>query len=132
MNEQAFESLHHHLTSIIIGSCFDIVNDLGNGFLEAVYKNALFYTLKSKQIEIEIEKSFEIYYHKQKVGHYKADIVVDQKVLVELKCCKCLLPEHQAQVINYLKASHIPIGLLINFGSKQLQYKRLMHLNLIK
>ena len=75
----------------------------------------------------ETEKSFEVYFKKQKVGLYKADIVVENLVVVELKCCKSLLPEHQAQVINYLAASSLPVGLLVNFNNKQLDYKRLHH-----
>ena len=67
-------------------------------------------------------KSFEVYFKRQKVGLYKADIVVENLVVVELKCCKSLLPEHQAQVINYLAASNLPVGLLVNFNNKQLDF----------
>ena len=86
-----------------------------------------FFALREKGLFVETEKSFEIYFRKRKVGLYKADIVVENLVVVELKCCKSLLPEHQAQVINYLAASNLPVGLLVNFNNKRLDYKRLHH-----
>ena len=95
------------------------MNELGIGFLESVYKNALFVALREKGLFVETEKSFEVYFKKQKVGFYKADIVVENLLVVEFKCCKSLLPEHQALVINYLAASHLPLGLLVNFNSKK-------------
>jgi GxxExxY protein len=118
---------HHQLSSVIIGSCFEVMNELGIGFLESVYKNALYFSLKEKGLLVETEKSFEVYFKRQEVGLYKADIVVDNLIIVELKCCKSLLPEQQAQVINYLSASNLPVGLLVNFNNKQLEYKRLHH-----
>jgi len=68
---------------------------------------------------------FEIFFRGQKVGYYYADVLAEDKVIIELKCCKCLLPEHKAQVINYLKAAKLSVGLLVNFGQHQLEYKRL-------
>ena len=118
---------HSQLSSAILRSCFEVMNELGIGFLESVYKNALFFSLREKELFVETEKSFEVYFKRQKVGLYKADIVVENLVVVELKCCKSLLPEHQAQVINYLAASNLPVGLLVNFNNKQLDYKRLHH-----
>lgn len=117
----------YELTASILQCCFDEINELGTGFLEAVYKNALFIALRDKGLTVKAEQSFEIYFREQKIGFYKADIVVEDSVIIELKCCKCLLPEHQAQIINYLKAARIPVGLLVNFGSKKLEYKRLHH-----
>ena len=118
---------HSQLTSSILGSCFDVMNELGAGFLESVYKNALYIALREKKLDVRTEQPFEIYFKKQKIGFYKADIVVENLIIVELKCCKCLLPEHQAQVINYLAASGLPVGLIVNFNSLQLDYKRLHH-----
>ncbi len=118
---------HSQLSSTILESCFNVMNELGIGFLESVYKNALFFALREKGLLVETEKLFEVYFKRQKVGYYKADIVVENLIVVELKCCKNLLPEHQAQVINYLVASNLPVGLLVNFNSKQLDYKRLHH-----
>jgi len=118
---------HSELTSLILKCCFEVVNELGAGFLESVYKNALFLALQQKEILIEVEKPFEVYFRGQKIGFYKADLIAQGTVIIELKCCKCLLPEHQAQVINYLKAANVPVGLLVNFGHRNLEYKRLHH-----
>ena len=118
---------YSQLSSVILGSCFEVINELGIGFLESVYKNALFFALKEKGLFVETEKSFEVHFKSQKVGLYKADVVVENLIIVEIKCCKSLLPEHQAHVINYLAASHLPVGLLVNFNNKQLEYKRLHH-----
>ena len=112
------------LTGSILNCCFDIINELGCGFLEAVYKNALLLALQQKGLSVQVEKVFEVYFRQQKVGRYIADLVVENTIVVELKCCKCLLPEHQAQTINYLTASKLPVGLLVNFGHKDLEYKR--------
>src|SRR5262245_39383490 len=97
---------HSQLSSSILRSCFEVMNELGIGFLESVYKNALFFALRDKGLLVESEKSFEVYFKRQKVGLYKADIVVENLVVIELKCCKSLLPEHQAQLINFLVASN--------------------------
>lgn len=119
--------VHFDLTSEILDCCFDIMNEIGAGFLESVYKNALVIALKEKGMLIEIEPSYEIYFRNKKIGLYKADIVVEKKIILELKCCKSLLPEHKAQLINYLAVSNIPVGLLINFQNKNIEYKRLYH-----
>jgi len=99
MNDLSINSelSYRELSSTILGSCFDVINELGIGFLESVYRNALYFVLKEKGLFIEIEKSFEVYFKKQKVRFYKADIVVENLIVVELKCCKILLPGHQAQ-----------------------------------
>ena len=73
------------------------------------------------------DQPFEVIFRGNNVGDYIADLVVENLIIIELKCCQVLLPEHQAQLINYLKASNIPIGLLVNFGNKRLEYKRLQH-----
>ena len=73
------------------------------------------------------EQPFEVVFRKHKIGKYVADLIVENLIVVELKCCKILLPEHQAQLINYLKASELPVGLLVNFGNPRLEYKRLHH-----
>lgn len=123
------ELLHAKLTQSILGCCFEVINELGSGFLEKVYKNALAIAMKQKGLNVSVEKSFEIIFRDHNVGKYIADIIVENLIVVELKCCKVLLSEHQGQVINYLKASGLPIGLLVNFGSQELEYKRLYHPN---
>lgn len=111
----------------VLGACFEIANELGSGFLEAVYKNALFWTLKDQGYCVETEKRFEVVFKERKVGYYVADLVIENLLIVELKCCESLRGEHQAQLINYLKVSGLKTGLLVNFGNKMLEYKRLNH-----
>lgn len=118
---------YFELTETILGCCFDVMNELGTGFLEPVYKNALFIAIQEKELKVEVEKRFAVLYRKRKVGLYKADLVVENAVIVELKCCESLHGEHQAQLINYLKASNILVGLLVNFGKRKLDFKRLHH-----
>jgi GxxExxY protein len=93
------------ITSEILDCCFVVMNELGTGFLEAVYKNALYIALKQKGLDIEVEQSFNVYFRGRKVGFYRADLVVKKSVIIELKSCSSLLPEHNAQVINYLKGN---------------------------
>lgn len=114
-----------HITQPILGCCFDVMNELGVGFLETVYKNALIVALEQKGLRVRSEVHYEVLFRGKKIGHYIADILVSDEVIVELKCCRCLLPEHKAQVINYLKASGLSVGLLVNFGRHQLEYTRL-------
>jgi GxxExxY protein len=103
------------------------MRQLGHGFLEAIYKNALIIALQENKLSVQIEKPFEVWFKHQKIGLYIADLVVEGLIIIELKCCKCLLPEHQAQTINYLAAAKLPVGLLINFGHRNLEYKRVHH-----
>lgn len=119
--------LHQQITEIILGCCFEVMNELGSGFLESVYKNALIVAIKEKGLRIEAEKRFEVIFRKRKIGLYIADLIVEDFILIELKCCKQLLSEHQAQLINYLKVSGILVGLLVNFGKRKIEYKRLHH-----
>jgi GxxExxY protein len=118
---------HAVLTGSILKCCFDVMRELGCGFLEVIYKNALIIALKQRGLSLHIEKPFEVSFRQQKIGLYIADLVVEETVIVELKCCKCLLPEHQAQTINYLAAADLPVGLLVNFGHRNLEYKRVVH-----
>ncbi len=112
---------------MILGCCFDIMNELGVGFLESVYKNALLIALREKGLKIDVEKRFEVIFRGRKVGLYIADLIVEGKVIIELKCCESLIGEHQAQLINYLKVSNILVGLLINFRKRTVEYKRVHH-----
>ena len=118
---------HAQFSEIIIGCCFGVMRDLGTGFLENVYKNALYIALKERGLKLHVEQSYDIFFKNQKIGRYIADLVVENLIVIELKCCKTLLSEHQAQIINYLKASHLPVGFLVNFGNHKLEYKRLHH-----
>ena len=119
------QPLHFELTENILRCCFDIMNELGSGFLESVYKNALFILIKDKGHEIEVEKKFEVIFRGRKIGLYIADLIIDGNVIIELKCCESLLGEHQTQLINYLKVSGISVGLLVNFEKRKIEYKRI-------
>lgn len=116
---------HSELTGAILGCCFEVMQEFGPGFLEKVYKNALLIAMRQKGLQVEIEKSYEVIFRGKVVGRYQADLVVNQTVIVELKCCEKLISEHQAQTFNYLKVSGLPIGLLVNFQRRKLEWKRL-------
>ena len=107
---------HKELTSKIIECAYKVHNTLGFGFLEVVYQNALLIELIKAGLQAEKEKKIKVYYDNQVIGDYMADIIVEDKVILELKSVKELHPAHSAQLINYLKATSLEIGLLINFG----------------
>jgi len=109
---------HQDLTSKIIACAYKVHNTLGFGFLETVYQNALLIELIKAGLKAEKEKKIQVYYDTQLVGDYMADIIVENKVILELKSVKDLHPAHEAQIINYLKATGIEVGLLINFGER--------------
>lgn len=108
--------LEAELSRKIIGAAHEVHNVLGFGFLEAVYGNALYKELSSKGIKCECQKKIDVYYKGDIVGHYIPDMIVDNKIIVELKAVAELRLEHEWQLLNYLSASEIQIGLLINFG----------------
>ena len=116
--------LHRGLTHSIIGCAFEVVNELGSGFLESVYENAMVIALSEAGISVETQIPIRVSFRGKSVGDYYADVIVEKKVLVELKAVKELAAEHEAQVINYLNATGIEVGLLINFGNPKLDYKR--------
>jgi GxxExxY protein len=97
---------------------YQVYNTLGFGFLEIVYQNALLIELLKAGLRAEKEKKIQVYYDSQLVGDYMADIIVEEKVILELKSVKDLHPAHEAQLTNYLKATGIEVGLLINFGDR--------------
>ena len=114
---------HSGLTGEIIKAAQKVHNALGYGFLEKVYHNAMVLELRKSGFDIEPEKPVSVYYDGQTVGEYFADIVVADKVIVEVKAVQAISPVHEAQLVNYLKAANIDIGLLLNFG-KSLEVKR--------
>ena len=116
---------HFELTNRVLSSSFEVIKELGPGFAEKVYKNAMLIAMKQKGLEVEVERSYEVIFRNKVIGRYHADLVINQTVIVELKCCETLLKEHQAQLFNYLKVSGLPIGLLINFRRRKLEWKRL-------
>jgi GxxExxY protein len=117
--------IQDELTGKILEACFEVSNELGAGFLESVYERALFVALRQKNLNGVCQYPLKVKFRNVIVGEYYADILVEDKVLLELKAVTRILPEHKAQVINYLKATGIKTGLLINFGTPKLEYYRL-------
>ena len=112
------------LTEKIIGATFEVSNTLGCGFLEKVYENALCINLQKKGFSVEQQFPINVYYENQVVGEYIADLFIEGKIIVELKVAKELDDVHKAQVINYLRATGVKTGLLINFGKSKLEFRR--------
>jgi GxxExxY protein len=110
----------------VIGRAYAVGNELGPGFLEAVYENALCFELKQQGIEVERQVPLDVCYKGEMVGKYFADILVENRLLLELKSVSRLAPEHKAQVINYLKATDLNVGLLINFGKPKTEIQRVV------
>jgi GxxExxY protein len=112
------EYLHKELTDKIIQAFYKVYNVLGFGFLENVYQNALYFELLNQGFQVEAQKSIDVYYMDHIVGKYRADLIVNEVVILELKASECLVLENELQLINYLKATDMEIGLLLNFGKK--------------
>ena len=112
------EYLHSEITEKIIKAFYKVYNELGFGFLERVYENALYIELEKMNLKCEKQKQIDVFYQDTIVGKYFADIVVENKVILELKAANTLIVEHEYQLINYLKATDIEVGLLLNFGKK--------------
>ena len=119
--------LFEDITREIIGAAFEVYKILGYGFLEKVYENALLIELQLRELKVESQKPIRIRYKDKPVGDYIADVVVEEKVLVELKAEKEYNTKHEAQLINYLKATGLKVGLLINFGEDRCKPKRLVY-----
>ena len=115
----------NELTEIIIGCCYEVYNSLGYGFLEKVYENALCVELKQKKIKVEQQKKLTVFYKEEIVGEYIADLIVDDRVVVELKTIEKLAQIHRSQVLNYIKATNKKLGLLINFSPVTVEVKRI-------
>ena len=120
--------LHKDTTDIILKSFYKVYNNLGYGFLEKVYDNALLYELRNQGLDCEKQKPIKVYYEQIQVGEYYADIIVNECIILELKAAESIAEEHEFQLINYLKATEIEIGLLLNFG-KNPEFKRKIFTN---
>ncbi|QMW04275.1 GxxExxY protein [Spirosoma foliorum] len=119
---------HSDLTQLILKAFFNVYNKLGYGFLEKVYENAMRVEIAKFGLSCTAQQPIDVYYDTEKVGIYYADLVVNNCVIVELKAAIGLAPEHEAQLTNYLKATNIEVGLLLNFG-REPQYKRKVFTN---
>ena len=109
---------YEELTSLIIKCFYEVYNSLGYCFLEKVYENSLKIELEKRSLVVEQQKPITVYYGSNIVGDYFADLIVENKIILELKTAKTICKEHEFQLINYLKATDIEVGLLLNFGKK--------------
>lgn len=123
--------LHKEISEKIIKAYYKVYNTPGYGFLEKVYENAMAIELRKMGLEVKCQYPFTVYYESEIVGEYFADLIVNDIVVIELKASKSLLEEHECQLINYLKATKIELGLLLNFG-KEAEYKRKVFMNKFK
>lgn len=125
MSEQ--DLMHSELTRAVIGAAMEVHSNLGQGFLESVYEAALAIELNLLKVPYERQKAIVVMYKGEKAKEFLCDFLVDGKVLIELKALKSITGAEEAQVLNYLKATGIKVGLLINFGQSMLAYKRLIY-----
>ena len=125
------EYLHSDITEKILRAFFNVYNQLGFGFLEKVYENALGYEMQLLGLKVEKQKRIQVHYREIIAGDYFADLIVNDKVIIELKAAEALIEEHEAQLVNYLRATDIEVGLLLNFGKKP-QHKRKIFENRLK
>lgn len=122
---------HTQLTEQVINGFYKVYNKLGYGFLENVYENALLIELQRMNMLVERQKRITVFYEGYPIGNYYADIVVNQAIILELKAADSLCKEHENQLINYLKATDMEVGLLLNFG-KRPEFKRKVFSNRYK
>lgn len=116
---------HKELTYQIIGVFYDVYNELGHGFLESVYQRSLAFALESSGLKVQAEVKIPVWFRGHRVGQFEGDLLVNNLILLELKVARCLDLSHQAQLLNYLRATEIEVGLLLNFGLKP-EFKRLI------
>ena len=126
LNKENFK--HTELTEQVIEVFYKVYNTLGHGFLEKVYENAMFHELTSMGLDVKRQHPINVFYDGVEVGSYYADLLVEGLVILELKAAESICEEHEYQLINYLKATDMEVGLLLNFGKKP-QVKRKVHSN---
>jgi GxxExxY protein len=119
--------LFEKLSEAIIGAAIKVHKELGPGFLESIYEEALKVELSETDIDFECQKEIKIEYHGKKVGTHRLDLVIEKKIIVELKAVKELTDAHFAQAISYLKATDLKVGLLLNFAKPILEIKRVVN-----
>lgn len=118
---------YKEITHEILASAFEVINTHGAGFLEKIYEKSLIKELTLRGIDVESQKPFNVDYKGETVGDYIADLVIEGKIIVEVKVAEKLTKAHEAQLLNYLHASGLEVGLLLNFGHNKLEYKRLVY-----
>jgi GxxExxY protein len=112
------------VTQSILECAFEVSNELGIGFLESVYENALLIALQQRKLKVVKQAPLSVSFRGETVGRFQIDLLVEDQVIVELKSATVLTPEHKMQALNYLRASGLPVALLINFGTSRLEYRR--------
>ena len=117
--------LHAELTKAIIGCFYDVYNELGFGFIESVYENSLCFALQTRGFEVHQQIAIPVWFRGKQVGDFDADVMVNRLVLLELKTARAIDNAHLGQLMNYLKATEIEVGLLLNFGPKA-EFKRVV------
>ncbi|MFN8428825.1 MAG: GxxExxY protein [Spirosomataceae bacterium] len=122
---------HDDITQRVIKTFFQVYNELGYGFLEKVYQNSFYLALREEGLEVETQKRIDVWFRGNKVGEYYADLILENLVIIEIKAVEYLLPEHEAQLLNYLRGTDIEVGLLMNFGKKA-EFKRKVYNNDLK
>lgn len=115
---------HETLTSQILEAAFEVANELGVGFVESVYEQALCLALRDKGLHVERQVAIKVFFRGELAGLFQADLIVEYDIILELKAVKALAPEHHAQVLNYLKATGLPVAMLMNFGQPRLEWRR--------
>jgi GxxExxY protein len=115
----------NELTGKVIGCAYAVQNELGSGFLEKVYENAMLHELGKQGIAVVQQAPIHVFYDGAQVGEYFADLLVEDSLIVELKAVKAIDPQHYAQTLNYLKATHKQLALILNFGTPKVEIKRL-------
>jgi len=115
---------HKALTEKIIQSAFSVHNVLGSGFLEKVYENAMVVELSKAGLNVAQQAAMQVTYNDTVVGEYFADLIVENKIILELKAISHILPVHEVQLVNYLKATGVEVGLLINFAKERVEIRR--------
>ena len=118
--------LHSEITSKILKAYYNVYNQLGFGFLEKVYEKSMMIELKKLGVNAKNQVPIKVYYDDSIVGEYFADIFVEEKIIVELKAAEKLIPKHEAQLVNYLRATNAEVGLLLNFGKIPEHKKRVL------
>ena len=116
---------HFAVTDAAIGAFYDVYNELGHGFLESVYREAMIVALRTKDVPVGREKTVNVGFRGETVGVFRTDLLVENCVVVELKCARTIDCNHEAQLLNYLKATGFEVGLLLNFGVKP-QFRRMI------
>ena len=114
------------LSQLVIGCAFAVSNGLGAGFLESVYENALAVEMRDQRLEFEQQKPLKVFYKETPVGRYIADFVIDGRLVIEIKALSQMNSKHHAQLMNYLRATGLSVGLLLNFGTPRVGVKRLV------